>query len=50
MIRDREGIGALLSEGVKIASETIDKEKGSESYKWAMHVKGLEPAGYDAAA
>ncbi len=48
MIRDREGIGALLSEGVKIASETIDKEKGSESYKWAMHVKGLEPAGYDA--
>ena len=48
MIRDREGIGALLSEGVKIASETIDKEKGTESYKWAMHVKGLEPAGYDA--
>ncbi len=47
MIRDREGIGDLMAEGVRIASETIDKDRGTESYKWAMHVKGLEPAGYD---
>ena len=48
MIRDREGIGDLLAEGSKIASEKIDAERGTESYKWAVHVKGLESAGYDA--
>ncbi|HOJ00317.1 MAG TPA: aldehyde ferredoxin oxidoreductase family protein [Anaerolineaceae bacterium] len=48
MIRDREGIGALLSEGTRIASRTIDKERGTETWKWAMQAKGLEPAGYDA--
>ena len=48
MIRDREGIGALLSEGTKRASEEIDMERKTESWKWAMNVKGLEPAGYDA--
>ncbi len=48
MIRDREGIGALLSQGVKRASAQIDRERGTESYKWAMHVKGLENPGYDA--
>lgn len=48
MIRDREGIGKLLSEGTKRASETIDKERGTETYRWAMQVKGLETAGYDA--
>ena len=48
MIRDRDGIGALLSEGTRIASRTIDKERGTESWKWAMQSKGLEPAGYDA--
>jgi aldehyde:ferredoxin oxidoreductase len=48
MIRDREGIGALLSLGTRRASEQIDKERGTESYKWAMHVKGLENPGYDA--
>ncbi len=48
MIRDREGIGKLLSEGTRIASRTIDKERGTETYKWAMHSKGLEPAGYEA--
>ncbi len=47
MIRDREGIGDLMAEGVRIASKTIDEERGSESWKWAMHIKGLEPAGYD---
>ena len=48
MIRDREGIGDLLAEGSKIASEKIDAERGTDSYKWAVHVKGLESAGYDA--
>lgn len=48
MIRDQVGIGKLLGQGTKIASETIDKERGTESYKWAMHSKGLEPAGYEA--
>jgi aldehyde:ferredoxin oxidoreductase len=48
MIRDRDGIGALLSEGTRIASRTIDKERGTETWKWAMQSKGVEPAGYDA--
>ena len=48
MIRDREGIGALLSEGTRVASAKIDEERGTESYKWAMHIKGLELPGYDA--
>jgi aldehyde:ferredoxin oxidoreductase len=39
----REGIGDLLADGVKRASEKIGK--GSD--KWAMHVKGLEVSGYD---
>ena len=39
----REGIGDLLSDGVKIASKKIGK--GSE--KFAMHIKGLELPGYD---
>ena len=47
MIRDREGIGDLLAEGVRISSKKIDEERGTESWKWAMHIKGLEPAGYD---
>jgi len=48
MILTKEGIGALLSNGTRIASETIDKERGTKSYQWAMHSKGLEPAGYEA--
>jgi len=48
MIRDREGIGKLLSEGTRIASQTIDKERGTETWKWAMNSKGLEAPGYDA--
>ncbi len=48
MIRDQEGIGKLLSEGTRIASQTIDKERGTETSKWAMNVKGLECPGYDA--
>ena len=42
LIGKREGIGRLLSEGVKIASEKIEG-----SSRFAMHVKGLEPPGYD---
>jgi aldehyde:ferredoxin oxidoreductase len=48
MIRDREGIGNILAEGTRIASSTIDKERKTETYKWAMNSKGLECPGYDA--
>ncbi len=39
----RKGIGNILAEGVRTASEKIGK--GSEEY--AMHVKGMELPGYD---
>jgi aldehyde:ferredoxin oxidoreductase len=39
----REGIGDLLAEGVRRASEKIDKR----AQEFAMHVKGLELAAYD---
>jgi aldehyde:ferredoxin oxidoreductase len=39
----REGIGAVLADGVKVAAEKIGK--GSE--KLAQHIKGLEVTGYD---
>ena len=42
-IAHREGIGDLLAEGVKRASEKVGK--GSEHF--AMHSKGLELPGYD---
>ena len=42
-IAGREGIGDLLAEGVKAASEKIGK--GSEAF--AIHVKGLEWTGYE---
>ncbi len=42
-ITQREGIGALLAEGVKVASEKIGR--GSDSF--AIHVKGLEWTGYE---
>jgi aldehyde:ferredoxin oxidoreductase len=48
MVRDREGLGDLLAEGTKRASARIDAERGTESHKWAMHIKGLELPGYDA--
>jgi aldehyde:ferredoxin oxidoreductase len=48
MIRDREGIGDILSNGTRIASKIIDAERGTESWKWAMNSKGLECPGYDA--
>ncbi|MEA2061024.1 MAG: aldehyde ferredoxin oxidoreductase family protein [Thermodesulfobacteriota bacterium] len=37
----REGLGGLIAEGIKTASAEIDMEDQ------AVHVKGLEPAGYD---
>lgn len=37
----REGLGGLLAEGIKNASIELDMEDV------AIHVKGLEPAGYD---
>ncbi len=39
----REGFGNVLAEGVKRAAEAIGK--GAEEF--AVHVKGLEPPGYD---
>jgi len=48
MIRDREGIGDLLALGTRKASGKIDADRGSETYKWAMNIKGLELPGYDA--
>ncbi len=48
MIRDKEGIGEILAEGTRIAAKIIDKKYGSESWKWAMNIKGLECPGYDA--
>ncbi len=38
-----KGTGALVSRGVKAASEAIEKE----SHRWAMHVKGLEISAYN---
>jgi aldehyde:ferredoxin oxidoreductase len=42
LIGQREGLGQILAEGVKRASEKIDG-----SAEFAMHVKGLELPGYD---
>jgi aldehyde:ferredoxin oxidoreductase len=42
-IADRQGIGDLLAEGVKTASERI----GCGSDHFAIHVKGLEWSGYE---
>jgi aldehyde:ferredoxin oxidoreductase len=42
-IGKREGIGDVLAEGVKVASEKI----GNGSEKLAAHIKGVEVTGYD---
>ena len=42
-ISRREGFGALLAEGSRLASERV----GRGSQAWAMHVKGLEMPGYE---
>jgi len=39
----KRGLGALLSEGVRSASEMV----GGDSRKWAMQIKGLEVSGYN---
>ncbi len=39
----REGIGEILGEGVRRAAEEI----GGGAWRYALHVKGLELAGYD---
>lgn len=41
LIAHREGVGDLLADGVKSASEALGLEE------IAVHVKGLEPAGFD---
>lgn len=38
-----EGVGALMTKGVKSASEAL----GKDSHRWAMHVKGLEISAYN---
>ena len=42
-IAKREGLGALLAEGVKKASKKV----GEGSEKFAIHVKGMEQSAYD---
>ena len=42
-IAEREGIGDLLAEGVKIAAQ----KTGNGSERFAIHVKGLEWTGYE---
>jgi aldehyde:ferredoxin oxidoreductase len=39
----RRGLGNMLAEGVRFASEKI----GGDANRWAMHVKGLEISAYD---
>ena len=39
----RRGLGEIFADGVRCASEKI----GQNSYKFAIHVKGLEMAGYE---
>ncbi len=39
----KRGVGVLLAEGVRAASNVV----GHESSNWAMHVKGLEVSAYD---
>lgn len=42
-IAHREGIGDILADGVKAASEYV----GGDSYKWAVQAKGLEQSRVD---
>ena len=39
----RRGLGQILSEGVKVASQHL----GGDAIRYAMHVKGMELPGYD---
>lgn len=40
-IASKKGIGAILAEGIKVSAKTLGMEDV------AIHVKGLDPAGYD---
>lgn len=42
-IAEREGIGAILAEGVRVAAEKL----GNGAQEFALHVKGLEPSYHD---
>jgi aldehyde:ferredoxin oxidoreductase len=42
-IAHRDGLGALLADGVRAAASRL----GAEAVRYAMHVKGLEPAYHD---
>jgi len=42
-IAHKRGLGGILAEGVRFATEKI----GKGSNRWAMHVKGLEISAYD---
>jgi len=42
-IAHREGLGDLLAEGVRLAAQRL----GPEAERFALHVKGLEPAYHD---
>jgi len=46
MMAHREGLGAVLADGVKEAAKRI----GGDSERYALHVKGLEVSGYDVRA
>jgi len=37
----RQGVGGIIAEGIKHAAKELDMQD------WAVHVKGMEPAGYD---
>ncbi len=50
LIRDKEGIGAILAEGTERAAKHFDKERNANTWQWAMNIKGLECPGYDARA
>ncbi|MCJ7736831.1 MAG: aldehyde:ferredoxin oxidoreductase, partial [Anaerolineae bacterium] len=51
MMAHQEGyMGKLLAQGTRLASTQVDAERGTESHKWAMNIKGLETPGYDARA
>ena len=43
LIAAREGVGDLLGRGVRAAAERL----GGDSFKWAVHVKGLELPAWD---
>lgn len=43
MIAHREGLGHILADGTRVAASKL----GGDSFKFAMHIKGLEISAYD---